>query len=249
MNLQIIPIVIILFFFTSCNESKNQEKSKPSEKEIITINFVKTFEGEISNKYPIIAKIKSNTGEIEGNYYYTKVGQELELQGTISNEGELNLKEFDDKGNQTGQFEGIYSRGKIEGNWSKPNGDKIMPFQLLESNTDYSSIKKELQELKGISGRYESTFNEGGTSSGTVVINQKKGQEFTFEIIVANSKGCTGDLKGSIKVGTNKVGFFKSKTCKELMFEFFSQEVKVQEKNCDEHGMNCWFAGTYKKKI
>jgi len=140
-QLKILISFLMIISFFACNENGNNRSKSKNEK--ASTDFIKTFEGQINNKYPIIAKIESNSGKISGNYLYTKVGQELELKGTVSSDNEIEINEFDEKGNQTGVFKGkLVNENKLEGIWHKPNGKSEMSFYLIESNSNYEGSKK-----------------------------------------------------------------------------------------------------------
>lgn len=143
-----ILILIAIIAFSACKKTKDQSNQQASN---IQLDFVKTFEGQIDNKYDIILKITSNEGQIDGNYCYKSVGTNIQVKGSLDTNGNLTLNEFDTKGNQTGLFSGkMVNNNKIEGNWSKPNGDKEKPFLLIESNSNYelSKIKNHQVKLK-----------------------------------------------------------------------------------------------------
>ena len=141
MSQRLIFATLFLITFFSCGEN-----SSSSKVEGVSIDFIKTFEGEIDNKYPIIAKIQSNSGVVSGSYLYKKGGQELELKGKIGQDGKVEISELDSKGNLTGIFKGEFSsESKIEGSWEKSNEGKEMPFYLIESSTDYNATKKGFQ--------------------------------------------------------------------------------------------------------
>lgn len=233
-------IWLFLFLF-SCTSSSTTTKKQ--------YNFIKTFEGEIGNKYQIIAKFRCENGAVTGNYYYKNKGQEIIIKGEINN-NKVILKEFDKIGNQTGNFEGNFEGdNKISGIWSKPNGNNQVNFVLLETNTDYNSVLNEFQELKSIIGRYDSPFNDGGISSGTVMISNVRDDKFDFEITTAHAQGCTGEAKGTATITRNKVGKYSEKNCKNLEFQFFPGEVKIEENKCELHGIRCSFSGSYNKKM
>lgn len=240
-------LVFFISILSSC-ETQDNGKISGEEKEKALSSFIKTFEGTIDDQYEIIIKISSDSGKITGNYFYTDVGQELELLGEIGYDGNLILNEFDEIGNQTGRFEGNLKNGKMVGKWSKPNGNKILPFVLIESSTSYSSVKTEFIELKKIIGKYESPIDPNGGTSGLIIISPIKGRTYGFEILVANAEGCTGNIKGTVKIDRNKIGLYRSKQCEELSLEFSHREVRIYEKKCDLlHGMACRFDGTYFK--
>ena len=244
----ILPILIILVTI-SC---KKKESGNSPKVEIPT-NFVKTFEGKISEKFDIIMKLTAESGIVNGAYYYTKVGRNIQLKGEIQNNGELLLNEYDSSGNQTGIFKGkIIENSKIEGNWSKPNGEKEMTFKLIESNASYSSEQNSIKEklnFENISGTYFSPFNDDENYNGETEIEILENQKFKFDITVAKSTGCTGQIEGIGILDKNGVGIFSNSDCEKLTFNFYKNKVKITETNCDEmHGMNCYFEGEYIRK-
>jgi hypothetical protein len=94
-------------------------------------NFSKTFEGAINNEYQIQMSLQRSGEDLSGNYFYTKHKTDIQIKGTIDGQDNFTLNEFDGKGNQTGVFKGkLISGSEMEGIWSKPNGDKSMPFAL-----------------------------------------------------------------------------------------------------------------------
>lgn len=136
------------------------------------VNFIKTFEGTINQKYPIAAKIQLNDGIVSGNYIYTKTGEELKLKGIIDSKNELLIKAFDEEGNQTSIFEGrLIAKNKMEGLWSKLNEKETMPFLLIESNTNYESLKKTTNSIK-ILYRQEEFDKNLKTNLPVIKINQ-----------------------------------------------------------------------------
>lgn len=241
--------ILIILVTISC---KKKESGNSLKVEIPT-NFVKTFEGTIYEKFDIIMKLTAENGIVNGAYYYTEVGENIQLKGEIQNNGELLLNEYDSSGNQTGIFKGkIIENSKIEGNWSKPNGEKVMTFKLIESNTSYSSeqnSKKEKLNFENISGTYFSPFNDDENYNGETEIKILENQKFKFDIKVAKSTGCTGQIEGIGTLDKNGIGTFSNSDCEKLTFNFYKNKVKITEKNCDEmHGMNCYFEGEYNRK-
>ena len=251
-------VTIIIVGLISCNQNSDTLdngqtiENVPTETpaNAIPIDFVKTFEGQINNKYDIQMKITSNNGNITGKYFYKKVGKDIVIKGTIDNQGKISISEFDNKGNQTGLFEGkMPNENKIEGTWSKPNGSNSMPFYLLASNTSYETSKKEIKTSKydNITGTYQSPLNDGGISMGTVKIMYLGNNRFYFEITTSHQAGCTGEASGTGIIDNNGIGRWSGDGCESLTFKFSNGTVNIDEKNCDLHGMRCWFEGEYKK--
>src|SRR5260370_12567018 len=81
-----------------------------------------------------------------GSYFYPKVGKNIELNGTIDKEGNVDLREKDDSGKETGVFKGKWkaavepnewSMAKIAGKWSRPDGSKETTFELTQQPIDF----------------------------------------------------------------------------------------------------------------
>lgn len=93
----------------------------------------KKFVGTIGNKYKIQMVISTDDKEINGFYYYENVRKNLKLKGTIDEINNVEIKEYDEKGNQTGVFKyNILEEDKIEGGWSKPDGSSSTTVRLIE---------------------------------------------------------------------------------------------------------------------
>lgn len=242
MNLKNYTLSLLILLLISCKEE--------TKKEIPNFDFIKTFAGKIDNKYPLHIKLNSENGKINGTYFYDKVGTDIEIKGTISNDSLITLNEFDLKGNQTGLWSGkLINENKISGTWSKPNGDSAKDFTLILTSDNYESSKKVISDSKysNYNGTYNSPFNDGGISFGRLIIKYNENNEIEFDISTAHQAGCTGELKGIAKINSNGIAIHSSSNCKSLTFEFKNNEVIVKENNCDLHGMRCFFSGNYKK--
>lgn len=254
MNRKILTLTIVVGLI-ACNKTQNTSENVAQQNDTtisqMQIDFIKTFEGKINDSYDIVLKITSNGGQVTGNYFYNSKGVDIQVDGILDDKGNLTLNEYDSKGNQTGVFNGIISNNsKIEGIWSKPNGDKEMPFLLIESNNEYETSKtQEIEEVSDdISGQYDFEFNSEGVSYGSVKIVSLGNKKFSFEISTSNSKGCTGEISGSGTIGSdNGIGKYSDEDCKSLIFKFTSEKLTIEENDCELHGMGCYFAGEYLK--
>lgn len=102
------------------------------------------FKGSIGSALDLQMKLVREGDKISGSYFYQKVGTRIELKGTIDNEGNMVLEEFDSGGKQTGVFTGVWKTdadGLIElaGNWNKPNSDKKTAFSLHEEPISFTN--------------------------------------------------------------------------------------------------------------
>lgn len=119
----------------------------------IAQDFDKIFSGSINNKYDIRMHLQQQDGKLTGNYSYVKVGKPIQLVGQIDAEQVATLKEFDENDQQTGLFKGQLTdnNSKFAGTWSKPDGQKAMPFLLVaeaghaSANPSLSALIKEKQ--------------------------------------------------------------------------------------------------------
>lgn len=124
---QIILFLISTLIITSCScTDKNNSQ----------VNFSKVYEGQIDKQYEIVLKLNKKGDSLDGEYYYTKYNSTIQLKGTIK-DNIVVLNEFDKNGNQTGVFNGELKENKIEGLWSKPNGEKSKNFFIQETDKSY----------------------------------------------------------------------------------------------------------------
>lgn len=114
------------------------------------------FLGTIGEKNRIQMRLVRNGDQFSGAYSYLKFGTELSLKGSIDKAGNLILQEFDQSGAQTGLFKGKWKNDpdnalvRVEGNWSRPNGDKKVQFVLTEQHISFSGdlrlVAKQISE-------------------------------------------------------------------------------------------------------
>lgn len=93
---------------------------------------------------------------LTGTYFYTKVGNSLNLKGTVDAAGHVVLQESDAGGKQTGVFKGTWADSEIEaaktieGKWSKPGSASETDFYLVEQPVSFRGplkfVSKEIKE-------------------------------------------------------------------------------------------------------
>jgi len=113
-------------------------------------------------------------------------------------------------------------------------------------NREQSESTMNLHELDSLSGIYNSPFNKYGVSYGSVDIKYKSGRTFYFDIKTGHIDGCTGILNGEFILDSNLVGVYQTRNGANIRLEFNNHSLKiVEQEDCQEHGMRCWFDGEY----
>ncbi|MDX6305098.1 MAG: hypothetical protein QOI77_2067 [Blastocatellia bacterium] len=99
------------------------------------------FRGTIANNLAIEMTVTRDGDRLTGTYFYPKVGKNINLTGTVDKDGNVELKESDESGKDTGVFKGKWkpatdspdpALNEIEGKWSKPDGTKETAFQVFQ---------------------------------------------------------------------------------------------------------------------
>lgn len=101
-------------------------------------SYPKLFYGQINNKLNIQMILTRQGSVLSGIYFYTAIGKDLYLKGTVDPKGNIRLDEFDDRGKQTGTFKGVLMKGKMSGIWSTPDELKLFPFSLATAESSQS---------------------------------------------------------------------------------------------------------------
>ena len=99
------------------------------------------FRGTIANNLAIEMTLTRDGDRLTGTYFYPKVGKNINLAGTVDKDGNVELKESDEGGKDTGVFKGKWkpaadspdpALNEIEGKWSRPDGTKETAFQVVQ---------------------------------------------------------------------------------------------------------------------
>jgi hypothetical protein len=239
--------MIYIFLFTNFSDPDNFKLNGfiyPYHASILKIDFTKTFEGTINNKFSIKMTLTKKATRLSGTYCYKSKGKPLKLDGTIDKSGILKLKEFDNTGNMTGIFEGQLQGEKITGYWKKPDGSKKMTFSVNEIKS-----KKQDNDLSGsyIGDAYRDVYDD--LSGQYLEIKQESPDYFFFTINVDNSGKCSGLIDGMAILNKGVWIFSEDPECV-LTFKFTNNLVKIYgDDGCvGYHGVSCNFMGTYSKE-
>ena len=85
--------------------------------------------------YPVTMQLNIDSTDVTGTYYYNRKGPDfvLTLRGSVCYDGGMYLNEYDEKGIQTGHFNGYIDDGEFHGEFVTNKG-KRMHFSLKESS-------------------------------------------------------------------------------------------------------------------
>jgi len=106
------------------------------------------YRGTIANNLSIEMILTRDGDRLTGTYFYPKVAKNINLGGTVDKDGNVELKESDESGKDAGIFKGKWKSAidspdpglnEIEGKWSKPDGSKETPFQVVQQPIEFSA--------------------------------------------------------------------------------------------------------------
>jgi hypothetical protein len=249
-----ISILTTALIYSSCGSSENKnaettEQTTSNNTPTTVPDFTKSFEGTINGKYGIIMTLTKNANNLNGTYTYKSQGTPIKISGTIDDNSNLTINEFNDKGNMTGIFKGQLSSNNIIGQWTKPDGSKTMPFSISESQNSETTIAKtesnNSDDYSNWTGTYVDEFKRtlkitGPASDGAV----------KFELTPQNSASCAEDVWTGTAYLTNSAVANYTEEGSECHFNFTFNpgQIEVHEYDCG-HGASCGtFDGFYTKK-
>lgn len=104
---------------------------------------VKYFRGSIGSAIGLQMKLTREGQKLVGSYYYQKVGQKIDLRGSVDENSNVVLEEFDAGGKHSGTFKGLWTTQEdglidIAGNWTRPDGDKKTAFSLHQEPIEFT---------------------------------------------------------------------------------------------------------------
>lgn len=139
------------------NDNSQNISEKVKEKSGISDANKKIFRGMI-NGTSFEMNLRREGDKLSGTYFYTKIGKNLNLSGTVDAKGNFNLKETDASGKGTGEWSGTWKEEKndngvtIEGTWNKPQQSKDQGLgfyateQVIEFTGSAKFVDKNIQE-------------------------------------------------------------------------------------------------------
>jgi hypothetical protein len=214
-----LSFLLICFLVVGCKKTTTSPASPPpnaASTPVTQLNHpeggaaiapeTKYFKGSIGTSLDLQMKLVRTGDQLNGSYYYQKIGTKIDLRGAIDKDGNVKLDEFDSTGKQTGTFQGLWKvdgvdgLSSIAGNWFKPDkSDKKTAFSVHE----------------------EPIFLTGGTELGSKQINESN-KKLMYEI-AAQYPQLSGGLNPNIEkfnqlvrgLVTKKVAMFKKEMAPE----------------------------------
>ena len=130
------------------NLAVTQEKPAGGEASVGERSYFRGTIAAGANNLKIEMTLVRDGERVTGTYFYPKVSKNIELNGTIDKDGQVDLREKDESGKATGVFKGKWkaaiepnelSMAKIAGKWSRPDGTKETTFELAQQPIDFSA--------------------------------------------------------------------------------------------------------------
>jgi Protein of unknown function (DUF3298) len=106
------------------------------------------FSGTIGNNLRIEMSLLRDRDQLTGTYFYPRVGKNIDVKGSVDKDGNVDLRESDEAGKETGVFNGKWKVGtedpsaglnEIQGKWSRPDGSKETTFALTQQPVEFSA--------------------------------------------------------------------------------------------------------------
>ena len=182
--------------YLGAEKENNKSVGKIDEKSVA--ENTKIFRGMI-NGISFEMRLGRDGNALSGTYFYTKVGKDLKLSGTIDASGKFTLKETDQSGKATGDWEGIWKEEKndngitLEGSWKKPNENKDQSFpfyatqQIIEFTGGAKFVDKTIKDDD--KARRSENFSRYPELTGINSVSQKNFNETVKNIVDGANRG------------------------------------------------------------
>ena len=213
------------------------------------------FAGTINNTLAVRFTLSQSGKVLSGSYVYERIGKSLRLNGAMTDEEEFYLNELDDRGKQTGKFEGAFvTKDWIEGTWSSTITKKNLPFRAWAIDGKLVPAANAHDPLNGEYRRVNPRGRFDRDSSYLDVWLLRDGQ-----LRVAGYSSWVGSTRtGNVNVGQGD-GIFKLQGTKvyfqygdgnddcRFTITFGVDSLTVTEDNGKCGGINVSFDGKYRK--
>lgn len=203
---------------------------------------IKTFKGSINDKHVIKMTLNiKKTGEIIGYYYYETQKVNIPLHGKMTNNHIELAENIEFSGQFMQGFKGIISNDEIKGVWADSLKKQKFKFSLALEARNIPD-----QKFYKMDGRYRELSSDSSQAR-NLKLHYVSANLFKFELSISGTSSCTGFISGLITFKNNKA-VYKDTGCERLELIITENQIKLSESNCDYHGLQCEFAGSYVKQ-
>lgn len=144
--------ILLILLIQAC-DSPSKKSNQLIDKKVIQPTYLPLFEkgftGKIGKK-AISMSLKHDQGKCTGFYYYDDLANVLKLEGTLKNDGGIELIEYDEHGRQTGVFNGqLMNQEQLFGTWKSSKGKEYtvqllvtdrLPIKIITSRKKYARV-------------------------------------------------------------------------------------------------------------
>ncbi len=212
----------------------------------------RAYSGTINKTLRIKMNLTRNGNTVNGSYVYEKVSKPIVLSGSVNGQ-QFTLKEYDEKGKNTGTFNGRFiSEDTIEGSWSNADASKVFPFSLKAG----SLTRQPATTANGIDGRYERLDAKGRIekeSGAELNVRQQEDGMILVEgeaALVVNARTGnvrTGGITATAKPQGNQLTLSEGDGGCQMKIVFGKGSLEVTEDNGQCGGLGVSFLGNYKR--
>ena len=178
MKFAFILAFIFIISFSSCTNNSTETKAilNPNSLSDLPVipdsvvlgvlnDFNASYEGSINDKYEISMQLTKVGNSIGGFYSYKNKKTAIWLNGSITEDGLIDLSEIN-KGSVTGVFKGKIVDNKFAGIWSKADNSMSMPFSVVQ--TSIASMQTKADVLSNAMGQYSLSSISGNVGANTM---------------------------------------------------------------------------------
>ena len=202
---------------------------------------------------PVAMTLNKNGQNLSGQMLYKKVGQPIELNGTIDDAGTISLKEsIDDE--ITGYYEGQIIDNVFHGIWQSGDKKRSFDFSMNASDKDFNSFVKKKEILK-YTGLYEIKPAEGRDADYHYMFEVEQTGEDNIKFLFYGNRGKPSYNMGSIEgeaVLKAGIATFENNEYGDCAFQIKFRDdgleaLYLDDKNECGFGFGVYLEGDYKK--
>jgi hypothetical protein len=185
-------IFIFSLFITSCSTNSQKADIPVSLTDSLLLNSENTdsefsWIGMINEDIPVFISYVLDSSLIVGEITYlnTKNRTPIKLVGTVEDDKNFRILEFDETGNITGIISGLPGETKFSGRWFSPKTRKELSIQLTRKDTVINLLPI-ITQLEDVFGHYHYQYSEAGYQ-GDLEISKLPESKATFRIFSVTS--------------------------------------------------------------